>query len=230
MHVRVAYLHGFLGRPESWSAVRPRGEAVHIALPGHGGGPVLDSWGSNVEAVARALGTCDVVVGYSLGGRVAIALVVAGYVSRAVLVSTNPGLANADRGPRRASDARWACLLRERGLAAFIDAWEAQPLFASQVRVPAHTRQARREHRLAHDPEQLARVLEVMSPAEMPDYRSHIDRRFHHIVGADDAKYIAIARSLPAPVSIIEAAGHDPLFEQPAALAGCLDSSLAGFG
>lgn len=72
---------------------------------------------------------------------------------------------------------------------------------------------------MRHDPEQLATVLEVMSPAEMPDYRCEIDSRFHLIVGANDAKYVALARTLPAPTTMIADAGHDPLFEQPDALA-----------
>lgn len=216
--MRVAYLHGFLGDPSVW----PRGEGMRLALPGHGGGPVLDTWDANVAAVARVIGEADAVVGYSLGGRIATALVAEGYFPRAVVISANPGLADAERGPRREIDAQWAALLRDRGLAAFLDAWEAQPLFASQSRVDRFRRQARRRRRLAHDPAQLARVLEVLSPAEMPDYRGHIDHRFHFIVGADDTKYVAIARALSPSVTVIAGAGHDPLFEQPHTLDRCV--------
>lgn len=209
--MRIAYLHGFLGGPEVW----PSDDGIRIALPGHGGGPVLGTWAANVEAVARAMGSCDAVVGYSLGGRIAIALVAGGYVPRAVLISTNPGLAEHERSLRGASDAGWAALLRHRGIEAFVDAWEAQPLFATQARVAADRRGARRARRLTLDPDQLALVLEVLSPAQMPDYRREIDQRFRLIVGADDAKYVAIARGLAAHVTPIDGAGHDPLFEQP---------------
>lgn len=220
--MRAAYLHGFLGDPEVW----PTTGGVRIALPGHGGGPVLATWDDNVDAVAHAIGRCDVVVGYSLGGRIATALVVAGHVPRAVLISANPGLSASERGSRRAADAQWAALLRSGGLAAFLDAWEAQPLFANQARVEVHRRDARRRRRLAHDPAQLARVLEVMGAAAMPDYRHHIDQRFQFIVGSGDAKYVAIARSLSANVTVVEDAGHDPLFEQPSALARSLAVTL----
>jgi pimeloyl-ACP methyl ester carboxylesterase len=66
-----------------------------------------------------------------------------------------------------------------------------------------------------------------MGLAEMPDYRSDIDARFSLVVGADDPRYIAIARSLPAPVTVIADSGHDPLLEQPAGLSTALTAALA---
>ena len=208
--MRVAYLHGFLGSPAIWG--------TH-ALPGHGDGPVRATWQANIEAVAAAIGEVDAVVGYSLGARVATALVALGFVPRAVLISVNPGIDDADRPPRRARDAGWARMLREDGLATFVAAWEAQPLFATQERVAPQRRAARRAHRLAHDPEQLARSLEVMGLAEMPDYRGALDARCTLIVGGDDAKFLAIARVVSSRVEVIEGSGHDPLLEQPAELA-----------
>lgn len=233
--MRVAFVHGFAGDPTAWSGIAATqlGSVVAPtrapcpALPGHGGGPVLPTWEANVSATAEAIGTCDVVVGYSLGARVAIGLVVHGFVPRAVLVSVNPGIADHERAARRASDAAWAKLLREHGTSAFLDAWEAQPLFSTQARVHAAVRAARRATRVAHDPEQLARSLEVMGLAEMPDYRPSIHAdRFALVAGADDAKHLALARSLPAPLEVIATSGHDPTLEQPAALAAAIDRAL----
>jgi len=215
--VRVACLHGFLGSPEVWRSIVPAGTAV--ALPGHGGGPVRATWEANLDAVADAIGTCDLVVGYSLGARIALGLVAGGRVARAVLVSVNPGIADAEREVRRAADAAWARMLRTQGLPAFLDAWEAQPLFATQARVDDALRTQRRARRLALDPEQLARSLEVMGLAEMPDYRGALDARCTLIVGGDDAKFLAIARVVSSRVEVIEGSGHDPLLEQPAELA-----------
>lgn len=205
--MRVAHLPGFLGTPPICHAVQP-------------------TWQANLEAIAAALGPVDAVVGYSLGARVATGLVVGGFIPRAVLISVNPGIDDADRPARRASDAVWATLLRERGIAEFLDAWEAQPLFATQWRVSDERRAARRAARVTLDPEQLARSLEVMGLAEMPDYRGAIDARFRLIAGADDAKYVAIARALPAPLEVIANAGHDPAFEQPEAMAAAIDRAL----
>jgi 2-succinyl-6-hydroxy-2,4-cyclohexadiene-1-carboxylate synthase len=222
--VRVGYLHGFLGDPSVWAGIA---EGDAIALPGHEGGAVRATWDANLVAVGAAIGACDAVVGYSLGARVALGLVVAGFAPRAVLISVNPGVADAERAARRARDAAWARMLRDQGVAAFLDAWEAQLLFATQARAPADVRAARRTRRLALDPEQLARSLEIMGLAEMPDYRAAIDHRFALIAGADDASYVAIARALPAPLEVIAGSGHDPTLEQPAALAAAVARALA---
>ena len=224
-----ALLHGFLGDPASWDDVPIDGE--RIALPGHaGGGPVERDWAANLAAIAARIsarvGPCDAVVGYSLGARVALGLVAERHAPCAVLISGNPGIGDGERAARRAGDAVWARLARERGTQAFLDAWEAQPLFATQQRASAERLAARRARRLALDPEQIARSLEVMGLAEMPDYRSQIDVRVTLIVGGDDAKYVAIARGMPAPVEVIEGSGHDPLLEQPALLARAVSRSL----
>jgi 2-succinyl-6-hydroxy-2,4-cyclohexadiene-1-carboxylate synthase len=236
--VRVAYLHGFAGDPAAWDATLaalPRHDARAIALPGHGGGPVLASWDACLAAIAGAIGEVDLVVGYSLGARAALGLLATGRATRAILVSVNPGLDDEDRPARRASDAAWARLLRERGsgigrgsergIEAFADAWEAQPLFATQARTPPGLLAARRARRRALDPEQLARSLEVMGLAEMPDYRPALRLaapRAALIAGADDPKYLALARATAAPLAVIAGSGHDPTLEQPEALADAI--------
>ncbi|HEX4417874.1 MAG TPA: hypothetical protein VH165_08245 [Kofleriaceae bacterium] len=249
--MRGVLLHGFTGDPANWddvvgNAAGRHDDAAggapdpglglaneiaiaidHIALPGHlGGGPVAPSWDENLAAIAARIGRCDVAIGYSLGARVALGLVAAGHVPRGILISVNPGIPDAERPARRAGDATWAELLRRRGTAAFLDAWQAQPLFASQARAPADRRAARHDRRRALDPEQLARSLETMGLAEMPDYRAAIDGRVALIAGAEDAKFVAIARALPVPLELIAASGHDPTLEQPAALRLALRAAL----
>lgn len=224
--MRCVLLHGFCGDPASWDDVALAGDA--IALPGHaGGGPVQRDWHANLAAVAARVGSADAAIGYSLGARVALGLLAEGHVPRAILISVNPGIPDAERGARRASDAAWAARARSLGTEAFIAAWEAQPLFASQRNAPAARLAARQARRRALDPEQLARSLETMGLAEMPDYRGAIDDRVSLIAGANDAKFVAIARGLPAPLALIPDSGHDPLLEQPAALAAAIARALA---
>jgi 2-succinyl-6-hydroxy-2,4-cyclohexadiene-1-carboxylate synthase len=219
---RIALLHGFAGDPRSWDdviAAWPGSEElVAIALPGHGV-PMRATWDDNLAVVASALGDVDRVIGYSLGARVALGLIATNRIAHAILVGVNPGLDEAEREARRASDTCWIRMLRERGIAAFVDAWQAQPLFATQARVPAERLATRRARRLALDPEQLARSLEVMGLAEMPDYRRTSLERVSLIAGAEDARFVAIARSLAAPLDLIADCGHDPALEQPRALA-----------
>jgi pimeloyl-ACP methyl ester carboxylesterase len=74
--VRVAFVHGFAGTPDAWADVRVDGvDATYIALTGHGDEPVRDTWAENIEVIAKRVGEVDAVVGYSLGARVALALV-----------------------------------------------------------------------------------------------------------------------------------------------------------
>lgn len=222
----IALVHGFAGDPSVWRDVTIPG-ARAIALPGHGGGPVERGWEANLEVVASAIGDCEVVVGYSLGARIALGLVASGRIGRALLIGVNPGISDDERPARRASDAEWARVLRDDGIAAFVDRWQAQPLFATQARAAADRLAERRACRLRHDPEQLAQSLEQLGVAEMPDYRSSFPRdRVALIAGADDLKYVALARSLGAPLETIAASGHDPTLEQPARLADAIARML----
>ena len=208
--VRALLLHGFAGAPQVWDGF----EGDAIAMPGHGA-PLHDSWQANLDALDTRGAT--LAIGYSFGARVALGLLADGRVERAILIGVNPGISDEERPARRAADARWAHLLRERGIEAFVAAWEGQPLFATQHRVPERLA-ARRARRLALAPEQLARCLETMGLAEMPDYRAVVGRATL-IAGADDAKFLALAGDR---VIAIPGAGHDVLLEQPEALAAVI--------
>ena len=214
----IALLHGFAGGPSVWDDVRVP-DAHAFALPGHGGGPVRRGWDANLASVAHAIDGCELVVGYSLGARVALGLVATGRIASAILIGVNPGISDDERPARRANDAEWASVLRERGVAVFADRWQAQPLFSTQARVAADRLAARRARRLELDPEQLAQSLEQMGLAAMPDYRPVFPHgRVGLIAGADDAKYVAIARGLGEPFEAINGSGHDPTLERPATL------------
>lgn len=234
--VHVSLLHGFVGDPSAWDATIAAGlgelEPVAIRLPGHGL-PVRDTWQANLDAID--LGRSMIAIGYSFGARIALGLLAQHRILGAILIGVNPGLPDetpeqehdrsSARAARRIADAQWARLLRERGLHAFLDAWEAQPLFATQARVSPARLAERRARRLALDPEELARCLEVMGLAEMPDY-AHVIARGDCtlVVGADDAKFVEIAAPFREHVIVreIAGAGHDVLLEQPVALARVL--------
>jgi 2-succinyl-6-hydroxy-2,4-cyclohexadiene-1-carboxylate synthase len=232
--VKCALIHGFAGSPAAWDDVIAAWALpeppLALALPGHGGGMVRATWDENLAAIAQAMAGCDVAVGYSLGARVALGLVVSGRVPHAVLIGLNPGVADADREERRAADLEWARRARTQGSDEFFAAWEGQPLFATQARVPAGRRAARRERRRLLDRDQLAQSLEHMGLAAMPDYWSAVPAhrdRIALIAGADDAKYVAISQGLPAAFfETIPDSGHDPTLEQPAALARAIGRAV----
>ena len=220
--MRIALIHGFANTTDVWTGIF---DGERIALPGHGPDPVRPTWDENLDAIAQHADV-DCVIGYSLGARVALGLVATGRVPRGVLISVNPGIDDEAREPRRIGDAAWAQMLRDRGIEPFLAAWEAQPLFATQARVDETRRAARRARRLSLDAEQLARSLEVLGLAEMPDYRGAVDKRVALIVGAEDQKYLAIAGAYDVHREVIAGSGHDPTLEQPAALAAAIASCL----
>jgi 2-succinyl-6-hydroxy-2,4-cyclohexadiene-1-carboxylate synthase len=233
-------LHGFTGSPKSFSrVVRPLGveqRPLSPALCGHGRdwrSRAADSFEDEVSRLLALLADVErprLVCGYSMGARVAL-----GMLSRAprmfdgaVLVGLHPGLDSASaRDERRALDAGRTHLLREEGLAAFIETWEALPLFASQRSLHSNLLAEQREYRLAHDPEGLARSLEVLGLAEMPSYRASmgsLDVPVTLIAGSLDIKFSKIAEQLAdqnvrLQSKLVDGVGHNVLLEAPSAVA-----------
>ena len=234
----LALLHGFAQTPASW-------REVEASLPAALGAralevPVGATWDDTIDRLARVierdLGPGAVVCGYSLGARLALGLLARDVVPAAILVGVHPGLASdAERAERRAADARWAERLRRDGTAAFLAAWEAQPTFATQARASADVRARRHAERGGLDPRALATQLEVLGLAAMPALRRALVERAHRahlVVGADDAKFLAVARTLvhEAPalvIDVVDGSGHDPTLEQPAALAAIIARAAA---
>lgn len=235
-------LHGFTGTPASWDAVRAclEGAGHRVVCPellGHGAASDAASFEAEVDRVARALPRRGVLhlVGYSMGGRLALGLVTRHRVrfESLALISANPGIPVADesaRQARRNSDADLAEQLRSDGITPFVERWESLPMWATQDALPDETRETQRESRLSHDPEALADALDVLGLAAMPDFRSELpdlDLPTKLIVGEHDEKYRAIATemadALPdARVHVVPGVGHNVVLEAPDALATLL--------
>ncbi|GAB0148880.1 MULTISPECIES: alpha/beta fold hydrolase [unclassified Marichromatium] len=234
---RRLLLHGFTGTAADWAtrcAHDP--EALAIDLPGHGAAPPpRGDFASTIAALLAQLPpSIDELIGYSLGGRVALGLLQGApeRFRRATLISAHPGLTDpVARARRRAADRRWIELLRTQGIGAFVDAWEQLPLFATQTRAAPAALTRQRAQRLAQDPEGLAAALAVLGLGEMPPTWRTLARhpgRVRWIVGADDAKFLGLARRVAMlrprlQLHVIPGAGHNPLIEAPARLDALLD-------
>lgn len=153
----VLFLHGFTGRGADWRpflpAVRATGHStVVVDLLGHGrsdapGDPAAHAIERQAAALAAILRRLDavsaVVVGYSMGARVALRLAVddPALVAGLVLESPSAGIADpTERATRLAADRALADRLEHDGLEAFLRAWEANPLFAGEHRLPQRRR------------------------------------------------------------------------------------------
>lgn len=245
---RIVLVHGFLGSPASWDAMRarlsPRARTETLSLLGHAssiehGEPDVATFDDEITRLLgrRRIRGGETLVGYSLGARVALGLAARSQrpVSRLILVSGRDGLEDADEArARREVDDALAETLTTRGLAAFVDRWEALPLFASQARLNTEERNAHRARRLAHDPSGVARALRVLSLGRMPRYgRDAISRtrRVDLVVGELDAKFRALAERFvkehghagDVRIHVVSGAGHDVVLERPDALAEILE-------
>ena len=230
----LVLLHGFTGAPSSWDAVvealpsdRP---VLAPALLGHGADTDAATFEGEVDRLADLirdrLPSPVHLAGYSLGGRVALGLLVRhpSLFRTATLMGASAGLADAGaRRDREAWDDAWARRLEEDGLEAFVDRWERVPLFASQATLDAESLARQRAIRLGHDPAGLARSLRVLGLAAMPDYGpalADVTVPVRLVVGARDAKFRAIAEAMAtrlprARVCVVDGAGHNVVLERP---------------
>ncbi len=124
----ILFLHGFMGTANDWEVCIDRLAneffCIAVDLPGHGQSIDRDPWLYSMEGCARAL--IDILddlglqqcglVGYSMGGRVAL-YVVSTYPERfdgLVLESASPGLrTDAERAARRQADEQLAQELQQ---------------------------------------------------------------------------------------------------------------------
>ncbi len=247
----LVLLHGFTGSAASWAGVRaafrPTRRVVALDLPGHGAttvAPAFDgSFAGTIDLVAAtldALGIAEVdLVGYSMGGRIALQLALAhpGRVGSLVLESASAGLASAAaRARRRAADAVLAAAIERDGIAAFVRRWEALPLFRSLADQPAVVREGLRRQRLGCDPAGLAASLRWCGLGSQPWLGGRLASLAIPVLlltGERDAKFTrAATRLLPRFVDarheIVAAAGHVPHLEQPARFLRAVRDFLAG--
>jgi len=166
------------------------------------------------------------VVGYSMGGRLALALAVMApeRVRVLILESTSPGLREAGvRRARAEQDAKLAAMLEQDGTAAFVDWWEELPLFRSQHRLSEPVRAALRAQRLQHNPICLANSLRGAGQGTQPPMHDQLPALRVPtllIAGALDPDYCALGREMNGliPASrlvIVPDAGHTVHVEHP---------------
>lgn len=267
-------LHGFAQHPDSWNKVADKllacgFEAIAVDLsrlalrlarkggpegepvPSQGDDRPADPFGiacSHVAHVVRSAfeqtGVAPVLVGYSLGGRIALETALRDEsLPLAGLVLESAGLGPADRAQRetlRQRNAAWAQRVRSEGVEAFMEWWATLPLFATQASLPAPVREALRAGRVDNDPEGLALQLEGWGQHAQAErsmalaFLARAAKRLPamYLAGALDAKYAALAEEVRAAapgaqVRVVPDVGHNIHLEAPGAYVEELKKVLA---
>lgn len=249
-------LHGFTGEISNWAALAdrlavPEGgsdgwESIAVDLPGHGCSDAPDDparygfeqLSSDLVALLDRLAVQRThVLGYSMGGRVALGLTVTHpeRVASLVLESASPGLRDpAERAARARADSALADSVERDGVEAFVARWEALPLFASQTRLPAVIRALLQAQRLRNRPLGLANSLRGLGTGVQRsfwDRLSDITVATLLITGADDEKFCETARAMTVAMPrarhvVVADAGHAVHLEQPARFARLIAAFL----
>ncbi len=234
-------LHGFTGSAASWSPFvadwSQRLGVLRVDLPGHGRvSPTLPLDAYRMPAVADALfRTLDHhaidqinLLGYSMGGRLALYLAAhfPDRIHRLILESSSPGLKTTDeRTERITRDNKLADFIEREGIEAFVDRWEALPLWQSQQQLDEATRAAHRAARLRNHPTGLANSLRGMGTGQQPSLWEALPRIALPtllVVGEFDEKFVRINAAISAEMPhsqlvVVPNAGHTVHLEQPQA-------------
>ncbi|MSQ23625.1 MAG: 2-succinyl-6-hydroxy-2,4-cyclohexadiene-1-carboxylate synthase [Chloroflexi bacterium] len=248
----VLLLHGFTGSTAAWGPIRSwlaeHRQVIGVDLIGHGRSAcpadpdryTMEHAVADLSAVLDRLNLDQVdVMGYSMGARLALFFAVEApqRVHSLVLESGSPGLREAaERMARVAADEQLGDSIERDGLAAFVDYWEAIPLFASQLSLPLELRQQHRQQRLEGSEVGLANSLRGMGTGRQQSLWDELEKLASPVLilaGEIDDKYCTIAREMDALIpcsqlSVIPMAGHTIHLEQPELFRHSVEEFLGG--
>lgn len=227
----VLFIPGFMQRGDAW---RPVAELLPERYPSR----LLDHAEHSFEGRMREIldSGASVLVGYSLGGRLALraALRSPESFSAVVLVGATAGI---EEGPLRATraeaDEKLASWMEAMPIEDIVGLWERQPLFADQSDALV---EEQRPGRLSHDPRQLALILRTAGQGVLDPVWHELrglELPLLAIAGARDDGYSAAAKRIAstAPrgqVAIVEEAGHAAHLQQPERVARLIAEFLDG--
>lgn len=264
----IVALHGFTGTGDDFGPLI-RGPAaipgnwLSVDILGHGrsDAPPYGSEAYTMSAVAAALadvleaalqGGPYVLVGYSMGARLALSLVLGELIRERrwlrpaglVLIGGTPGIADSlERAQRQVQDVALAESVLSRGLDWFIDTWAERPILASKKRITAPLRLAMAARFRLQRAQGLAGCLRGMGTGAMPSLwgaLEHLDVPTLWVTGADDPKFTEIAREVVAAVPgaervVLGGVGHSAHLEAVAEFSAafqrwqrCVADSAAG--
>lgn len=237
----VVLLHGFTGCARAMAGIadglRDSYRVISLDLVGHGqsdspSDPAAYTMPRCAGQVASVLDALELppahLIGYSMGGRVALSLCASQpkRVASAILIGARAGIADREaRAARIQSDEALADRIQRDGIPAFVEFWSAQAFQPSERRIGASAAAEARQLRLANRADGLAASLRGMGAGAQPplhDRLASIELSICLAVGEEDEKFRAaaeeLAQALPnARIESVAAANHAAHLENPTA-------------
>ncbi len=244
----MLFLHGFMGRAGDWRGISTgldeRFFRIAVDLPGHGASLGMPRDRYTMEGAAcSVLEILDgagmdrtTIVGYSMGGRLALYLALR-HPDRCAglfLESASPGLKDAgERAARRRADEEKAARLEGGNFRGFLRDWYRQPLFVPLSRDEDLLRRTIKD-RGRNDPAELAKSLRGMGTGSQPSLWGDLPALrvpALAVAGGLDEKFVGISRRMASlttgmRLAVVPGAGHNVHAEAPGAYLSLLGSFL----
>ncbi|STO71710.1 peptidase [Avibacterium paragallinarum] len=235
MMPHLVFLHGLLGTKADWKNViknLPHFTCTALDLPLHGENKGLrvtnftETASVLSEQIQSAVGNQPYfLVGYSLGGRIALyygleAKVAKGNLQGLILEGANLGLCTEqERQQRWQNDCLWAERFAQQPPHQVLEDWYQQPVFAH---LTAIQRQRLIQLRQSNCGENIAQMLKATSLAKQPDFRPKVRSNslpIFYLCGEKDNKFRRMAEENLLNYHLIPNAGHNAHLENPQAFA-----------
>ena len=230
----MLFIPGFMQRGDAW---RPVAELLPERYPSRLLDHAQHSFEGRMREIAEQAAAAagrPVLVGYSLGGRLALRAAIRepDRFAGIVLVGATAGL---EEGPMRVqraeADEKLASWLEAMPIENIVSLWERQPLFADQSDSLV---EEQRPGRLSQDPRSLALLLRTAGQGALEPVWHELpalEVPLLAIAGARDEGYTAAARRIAqlapnARAVIVEDAGHAAHLQQPEKVAEAITGFL----
>lgn len=220
MSLEIYALHGFLGLPTDWLPF----PLITHPFPIAGEHLTLQEWASHFNASIAKTPSKKILIGYSLGGRLALHALVdnPSLWAGAIIISANPGIDDSgERIKRIEKDREWAEKFLIDPWQDLITGWNKQPLFCG-ASFPSP--------RLESDFNRKALSQQLINwsiGTQDPLWNSlaTLPLPILYLAGEKDKKYAALAERFSSFTSaqIIPGAGHRVPWDQPSAFIRSID-------
>ena len=228
-------LHGFTGSYKSWYDISKKlKDYILIDIPGHGHSDFLDfqndynfeNFATDINYIFKDLEIHKVnLIGYSLGGRLAI-IIAKTYpklINKLILESSGFGLASEEELDKRFQQDLKLANLIEADFSKFLKLWDENPLFTKQKNRNIKIYEKQKIIRSKQKPLQLSKSLKSFSQGKMKSCLknfTNFDFPVVLICGGEDRKYLTYADlifDLSKHVNqyIVPKSGHNIHLENP---------------